>query len=82
MRVRHYIDPTTGQTHIYKHNVAESEVEEVLAHPGEDRAGSDGARGGHWPYWASPHWPSAAQAVPTELVPEVRELIAKHKKRA
>ncbi len=44
MEVRYYIDPATGQPHIYRHNVAESEVEKVLAHPGEDRAGSDGAR--------------------------------------
>lgn len=44
MKVRYYIDPATGLPHIYNHNVAESEVEEVLANPGEDRAGSDGAR--------------------------------------
>ncbi len=44
MRVRYYIDPATGQPHIYKHNVTESEVEEVLTQPGEDRAGRDGTR--------------------------------------
>jgi len=44
MKVRYYIDPETGQPHIYKHNVAESEVEEVLASPGEDRPGRDEAR--------------------------------------
>lgn len=44
MRVRYYIDPATGQPHIYGHSVAESEVEEVLSNPGEDRAGNDGAR--------------------------------------
>ena len=44
MKVRYYIDPETGQPHIYKHDVAESEVEEVLDRPGEDRAGSDGSR--------------------------------------
>jgi hypothetical protein len=44
MKVRYYIDPATDQPHIYKHNVTESEVEEVLARPGEDRLGSDGAR--------------------------------------
>ena len=44
MNVRYYIDPATGQPHIYSYNVAESEVEEVLAHPGEDRVGSDGTR--------------------------------------
>ncbi len=44
MKVRYYIDPETDQPHIYKHDVAESEVEEVLPQPGEDRAGSDGSR--------------------------------------
>ncbi len=44
MKVRYYIDPATGQPHIYNHDVAESEVEEVLKRPGEDRAGSDGSR--------------------------------------
>jgi len=44
MKVRYYIDPETGQPHIYRHDVAESEVEEVLDRPGEDRAGSDGSR--------------------------------------
>jgi hypothetical protein len=34
MKVRYFIDTETGQPHIYKHDVAESEVEEVLAHPG------------------------------------------------
>lgn len=42
--MRYYIDPATGQPHIYNHDVAESEVEEVLARPGEDRAGRDGSR--------------------------------------
>jgi hypothetical protein len=36
--------PETGQPHIYKHGVAESEAEEVLSSPGEDRARSDGSR--------------------------------------
>lgn len=44
MKVRYYIDPAIGQPHIYSHNVAESEVEEVLAPPGEDRVGSAGTR--------------------------------------
>ena len=44
MKVRYYIDPETGRPHIYKHDVAKSEVEEVLDRPGEDRAGSDGSR--------------------------------------
>ena len=44
MQVRYCIDPEAGQSHIYRHDVAESEVEEVLSRPGEDRAGSDGSR--------------------------------------
>ena len=44
MRLRFYIDPATGEPHIYKHRVSESEVEEVLAGAGEDRPGRDGAR--------------------------------------
>jgi hypothetical protein len=44
MKVRYYIDPETDQPHIYRHNVAEHEVEEVLKRPGEDHAGSDGSR--------------------------------------
>ena len=44
MKDRYYIHPATGLPHTYQHNVAETEVEEVLANPGEDRAGSDGVR--------------------------------------
>jgi len=42
--IRFYIDPEAGLPHIYKHNVTEDEVEEVLARPGEDRQGYGGAR--------------------------------------
>ena len=44
MKVRYYIDPETDQPHMYQHDVAESEVEELLPRPGEDRAGSNGSR--------------------------------------
>ena len=44
MRTRYYIDPDTGQPHIYNHRVREPEVEEVLRRPGEDRPGRDGER--------------------------------------
>ena len=44
MNVRYYIDPATGEPHIHNHDVTETEVEEVLARPGEDRPGADGAR--------------------------------------
>jgi hypothetical protein len=42
--VRCYIDPETGSPHIYNHSVTEEEMEEVLAEPGEDRRGCEGAR--------------------------------------
>ena len=44
MNVRYYIDPQTELPHIYRHDVSEDEVEDVLARPGEDRPGKDGAR--------------------------------------
>lgn len=44
MKIRFYIDPATGLPHIYGHDVSESEVEEVLTHPGEDRPGTEGSR--------------------------------------
>lgn len=42
--IRYYLDPDTGLPHIYSHNIKESEVEDVLANPGEDRHGREGAR--------------------------------------
>ena len=44
MNIRFYIDPETGMLHIYHHDVSESEVEEVLLRPGEDRPGQEGSR--------------------------------------
>jgi hypothetical protein len=45
MRVRYYLDPETGQPHIYEHGVTEMEVEQVLRSRGEDvRAGGDSRR--------------------------------------
>ncbi len=38
------MDPEMDSPHIYRHDVSETEVEEVLAHPGEDRPGRDGSR--------------------------------------
>jgi hypothetical protein len=40
------IDPSTGQPHMYGHDVTKAEVEDVLARPLEDRQGSEGSRGG------------------------------------
>ena len=44
MKIRFYIDPETGQPHIYNHGVREDEVEGVLGKPGEDRPGREGSR--------------------------------------
>jgi hypothetical protein len=44
MNIRFYIDPDTEEPHIYNHNVSESEIEEVLQSPGEDRPGSEDSR--------------------------------------
>ena len=44
MKLRFYHDPESGQPHIYKHSVSETEVGEVLMNPGEDRQGAEGSR--------------------------------------
>jgi hypothetical protein len=44
VEVRYFIDPDTGQPHVYNHGVREDEVEWVLEHPGEERQGLDGSR--------------------------------------
>ena len=44
MKSRFYIDPETGLPHIYRHNVQENEVEDVLKKPGEDRPGKENSR--------------------------------------
>jgi CBS domain-containing protein len=42
--VRFHIDPETGEPHIYKHEVTEEEVEEILRSPGDDFPGRAGSR--------------------------------------
>jgi len=42
--IRYYIDPETELPHIYRHDVAEQDVEDVLRRPMEDRPGREGAR--------------------------------------
>jgi Domain of unknown function (DUF4258) len=42
--LRFYNDPATGHPHIYRHDVNEREVEDVLTRPLEDRPGRDGSR--------------------------------------
>jgi hypothetical protein len=44
LSIRYYVDPETGLPHIYGHDVGETEVEEVLSNPGEDRPGREGSR--------------------------------------
>ncbi len=44
MKIRFYIDRETGLPHIYRHDVHENEVEDVLIRPGEDRPGKEGSR--------------------------------------
>jgi hypothetical protein len=44
VRARYYIDPATGEPHIFGHSVTEDEVEDVLSDPGEDRPGREGSR--------------------------------------
>jgi hypothetical protein len=44
LNIRYYIDPETKLPHIYEHDVKETEVEEVLSNPGEDRPGREGSR--------------------------------------
>lgn len=44
MDIRYYIDPETELPHIYRHDVAEQDVEDVLRRPMEDRPGREGAR--------------------------------------
>lgn len=44
MNIRFYVDLVTGLPHVYNHNVDEAEVAEILASPGQDRAGSEGSR--------------------------------------
>ena len=44
MNIRYYIDLETELPHIYRHDVEETEVEDVLSNPGEDRLGREGSR--------------------------------------
>ncbi len=44
MDIRYYLDPDTGEPHIYEHGVREEEVEQVLRRAGEDLPAQRGAR--------------------------------------
>jgi hypothetical protein len=42
--IRFYLDPATGEPHIYEHDVSEEEVEEILRYPGDDFPGRNSSR--------------------------------------
>lgn len=44
MKLRFYVDPETGEAHIFNHDVDEDEVRDVLENAGEDRPGREGSR--------------------------------------
>lgn len=44
VRIRFYLDPESGEPHIFNHGVTEDEVEAVLTRPDEDRRGREGSR--------------------------------------
>jgi hypothetical protein len=44
VEIRYYIDPETGLPHIYRHDVEEQDVADVLRRPLEDRPGREGSR--------------------------------------
>ncbi len=44
MEFRYYLDPATGQPHIYGHGITEAEAEYVIQHPCEDLPGRDDSR--------------------------------------
>ncbi len=44
MKIRYYTDSETGLPHIYKHSITESETEDILRKPGEERIGKEGSR--------------------------------------
>lgn len=44
MNVRFYLDPATGEPHVYGHGVTEDEAADVIGDPNEDRPGQEGAR--------------------------------------
>ena len=45
VEIRFYIDPETGEPHIYNHDVTEDEVEEIFrSGSGQDRLSREGSR--------------------------------------
>jgi hypothetical protein len=44
VEIRFYIDPETGEPHIYEHGVSQDEVHDVLRRRGDDFQGRKGSR--------------------------------------
>lgn len=44
MELRSYLDPVTGQPHLYEHGATEQEAAQVLRGPGEDLPAARGSR--------------------------------------
>jgi hypothetical protein len=44
MEIRYYLDPDSGEPHIYEHGISELEVEQVLRGKGEDLAARGSSR--------------------------------------
>jgi len=44
MKIRFFLDPGTGEPHIYDHRVDEDEVHDILQNPAEDRQAQNNAR--------------------------------------
>jgi len=42
--LRFYLDPETGEPHIYRHGVSEAEVHDVLGSPGDELGGRGDSR--------------------------------------
>lgn len=91
MNARFYIDPETGQPHIYRHAATEAEVLEVLARPLEDRSGADGsrialgqARSGRYPrviYVPDPEPDSVFVITAYDLGPKAKHALRRRRKR-
>ena len=94
MEIRYYIDPDTGEPHIYEHDVSETEVEFVLMSEQKFPPGWDSERVerllSHYEdlsengQVAEDEDAAAEQAgqavitVPDDLLPAIRQLLASH----
>ena len=91
VRLRYYIDPSTGEPHIYNDDIEENEVDEVLSKPIEDRVGSEGSRvaigqteGGRYLrviYVPDPQPDSAFVITAYDLGPKARKALRRRRRR-